>query len=361
MAGSVRGLKSGAGRPAPAGLARLLLALLLVALAPLALLGCRPGRHRLAPGKAPVIGFSMDSLVVERWQRDIDVFSRSARELGAELILRVADQDPAVQERQVRELLAKGIDVLVIVPNDADRLSEVVAEVKARGIPVLSYDRLVRKAGVDLYLSFDNEKVGSLMAEALARAVPAGGYVIINGAKTDHNAIMLNQGIHKVLDPRVAAGKIRIVAEFWPDSWDSGEAKAKMEAIIAGNRDIQALIAGNDMLAEAAINVLSENRLMQVKVAGQDADLAACQRLAEGSQYATIYKPIDRLALKAAGFAVMLAKGEPLGVDAFIDDGAGPVPYARMEPILVTKDLLDATVIRDGFHDAKAIYLNVRH
>ena len=361
MASSVRSSEGRQGGPARDRLAGILLVLLLVALGAWAMAACRSGRHRLAPGKAPVIGFSLDSLVVERWQRDLDLFSRSARDLGAELIVKVADQDPAVQERQVRELLAKGIDVLVIVPNDADRLSEVVAEVKARGIPVLSYDRLVRKAGVDLYLSFDNEKVGSLMAEALARAVPAGGYVIINGAKTDHNAIMLNQGIHKVLDPRVAAGKIRIVAEFWPDSWDSGEAKAKMEAIIAGNRDIQALIAGNDMLAEAAINVLSENRLMQVKVAGQDADLAACQRLAEGSQYATIYKPIDRLALKAAGFAVMLAKGEPLGVDAFIDDGAGPVPYARMEPILVTKDLLDATVIRDGFHDAKAIYLNVRH
>ena len=361
MAGSVRGLKGGLGRPAPAGLARLLLALFLVALAPWAMLACHSGRHRLAPGKAPVIGFSLDSLEVERWQRDLDVFSRSARELGAELLVKVADQDPAVQERQIRELLAKDIDVLVIVPNDADRLSEVVAEVKARGIPVLSYDRLVRKAGVDLYLSFDNEKVGSLMAEALARAVPAGGYVIINGARSDHNALMLNQGIHKVLDPRVATGKIRIVAEFWPDSWDSAAAKAKMESIIAGNRDIQAVIAGNDMLAEAAINVLSENRLTKVKVAGQDADLAACQRLAEGSQYATIYKPIDRLALKAAGFAVMLAKGEPIGVDAFIDDGAKPVPYARMEPILVTKDLLDATVIRDGFHDARAIYLNVKH
>jgi len=338
-----------------------LMALLLLALLALAVASSRHRRHRLTPGKAPVIGFSMDSLVVERWQRDIDVFSRSARELGAELILRVADQDPAVQEQQIRELMARNIDVLVIVPNDADRLSAVVAEVKARGIPVLSYDRLVRRAGVDLYLSFDNEKVGSLMAEALVRAVPSGGYVIINGARNDHNAIMLSQGVHRVLDPRVAAGKIRIVSEFWPDSWDSGEAKARMEAIIAGDRGIQALIAGNDMLAEAAINVLTENRLTKVKVAGQDADLAACQRLAEGSQYATIYKPIDRLALKAAGFAVMLAKGEPLGVDAFIDDGAGPVPYARLEPILVTKDMLEATVIKDGFHESKAIYMNVNH
>lgn len=316
--------------------------------------------HRVLPGAAPVIGFSMDSLVVERWQRDLDIFRRSAQDLGAELIVRVANQDPLVQEKQVRELMTLGIDVLVIVPNDANRLSAVVAEVKAMGIPVLSYDRLVRRAGVDLYLSFDNEKVGSLMAEAITRAVPAGNYVIINGAKSDNNALLLNRGIHRVLDPLVGAGKIRIIAEIWPSSWDSGEARSSMEALLARNRDLRAVIAGNDMLAEAAIHVLAENRIIgKVRVAGQDADLAACQRIAEGSQYATIYKPIDRLALKAAGFAVMLARGEPLGVDAFIDDGAGQVPYARLEPILVTRELLTATVIQDGFHTAKEVYRNV--
>jgi D-xylose transport system substrate-binding protein len=316
--------------------------------------------HRLRPGAAPVIGFSLDSLVVERWQRDLDIFRRSAHELGAEMILRVANQDPVVQEKQVRELMKLGIDVLVIVPNDADQLSAVVAEVRAMGIPVLSYDRLVRRAGVDLYLSFDNEKVGSQMAEALVQAAPSGNYVIINGAKSDNNAVLLNLGIHRVLDPLVASGQVHIIAEIWPRSWDSGEARASMEAIVGRNRDIEAVIAGNDMLAEAAINVLTENRIIgKVKVAAQDADLAACQRIAEGSQYATIYKPIDRLALKAAGFAVMLARGEPLGVDAFINDGAGQVPYARLEIILVTKDLLTATVIKDGFHTARDVYRNV--
>ena len=212
-------------------------------------------------------------------------------------------------------------------------------------------------------MSFDNEKVGSLMAESVVRDMPAGGgLVIINGARNDYNAILLNRGIHGVLDPKVASGKVRIVAEIWPDSWDSDKVKSKLEAVVARDRRIDAVITGNDMLAEAAINVLSENRLMgKVKVAGQDADLAACQRIAEGSQFATVYKPIDRLALKAAGFAVMLAKGEPVGTDARIDDGAGPVPYVRLEPILVTKDRLDATVIKDGFHTAADVYRNVSH
>lgn len=322
---------------------------------------CGAGKKGQDAERAPLIGFSLDSLVVERWQRDVDTFTRSAGELGATVLLRVADQDHAVQERQIRELVEAGIDVLVVVPNDADRLSTVIAEVKAKGIRVLSYDRLVRNAGVDLYLSFDNEMVGKLMAEAIAQAVPKGGLVIINGARSDNNALMLNAGIHRVVDPLIEAGSLSLEGEIWPGTWDSDEVKAALESLLQRSRAVNAVIAGNDMLAEAAISVLSENRLMTgVKIAGQDAELSACQRIAEGSQYATVYKPIDRLALKAAGYAVMLARGEAIHTDAFINDGAHEVPYVRLEPILVTRDLLDSTVIRDGFHTEAEVYRNAR-
>jgi D-xylose transport system substrate-binding protein len=339
--------------------ARALAAFLALSIAAACLGSCKPARHKIAPGKAPLVGFSMDSLVVERWSRDLDIFTKAVHDLGAELLVDVADQDPAVQESQVRDLMEKGIDVLVIVPNDADRLSAVVKEVKARGLPVLSYDRLVHKAGVDLYVSFNNEKVGSLMAESLVRAVPSGDFVIINGARNDYNAIMLNQGIHKVLDPLVASKKLRIVSEVWPSFWDSDEVRSDMEFVVAKNPRVDAVIAGNDMLAEAVIGVLAESRV-SAKVSGQDADLAACQRIAEGSQYMTVYKPIDRLALKAAGFAVMLAKGEAVETDSTIDDGVGRVPFVRLEPILVSKETLEATVIKDGFHTAAEVYRNVK-
>ena len=360
MGGAERSLKAHLARWAGAAhLSRWAGAALLATLA----LGCRGRHHRPAPGRMPRIGFSMDSLVMERWKRDIDAFTRSTKDLGAELILEVANQDPAVQEKQIRDLLAKDIDVLVVVPNDTDRLAAVVSEVKAKGIPVLSYDRLVRRANVDLYVSFDNELVGSLMADAATRTLgEAAGVVIVNGPRSDYNAILINRGIHKVLDPRVAEGKLRIVAELWPASWESESTKSTLEAVVAKDRNISAVIAGNDMLAEAAISVLSENRLMgKVRVTGQDADLGACQRLAEGSQWATVYKPINRLALTAAGFAVMLARGETLTPMASMDDGDYQVPFARLEPVLVTKDLLDNTVIKAGFHSAADVYRNVRH
>jgi D-xylose transport system substrate-binding protein len=341
--------------------------MMLVAIIAVSVCGsCARKRPSIDSGRAPIIGFSLDSLVVERWKRDLDVFSRSARELGAEVVMRVADQDPVLQEAQVRELVNIGIDVLVIVPNDADRLSEVVRYARRRGVKVLSYDRLVRNAGVDLYISFDNEKVGSLMADALLKEKPEGSFIIINGARSDNNAIMLNHGIHAVLDPSVTAGRARIFAEIWPAEWDSDEIRHDLEDILKstrseGNGGIDAVVAGNDMLAEAAIATLSESRMMTgVLVAGQDADLSACQRIAEGTQYATIYKPIERLALKAAGFAVMMAHNEPIPTDVMIDDGTGKVPFVRLEPILVTRELLDATVIKDGFHTAESVYRNIR-
>lgn len=340
--------------------------LLVMLLAALSCAGCARKRLPVDGGRAPVIGFSLDSLVVERWKRDLDVFTRSARELGAEVVLRVADQDLALQEQQVRELVDLGIDVLVIVPNDADRLSSVVRYAKRHGVLVLSYDRLVRKAGVDLYISFDNEKVGSLMAEALLREHPSGSFIVINGAKSDNNAVMLNRGIHSILDPAVAKGQVSILAEIWPAEWDSDEVKKELESVLISlrsenDRALNGVVAGNDMLAEAAIAVLSENRLMSgVLIAGQDADLSACQRIAEGTQFATVYKPINRLALKAAGFAVMMARGETIPTDVLIDDGQWKVPYVRLEPILVTRELLDTTVIKDGFHTAESVYRNVR-
>ncbi len=338
----------------------LLLNICILALAAQTLLACAP-RKAVHPKNGKVlVGFSMDSLVVERWKRDLEIFSRSLEDLGAGLIVKIADQDPDVQIAQVKELIASGIDVLVIIPNDADKLSAVVREAKAAGIPVLSYDRLVRKAGATLYISYDNEKVGSLMAEAMCKSVPEGNYVILNGPRIDNNAAMINAGIHKILDSKIAAGELKIAAEIWPSTWDSEEARRAMEQVVLRNKPINAVLCGNDMLAEAAIQVLTENRLIDtVKVSGQDAELAACQRIAEGSQFITVYKPIDALALKAAGFAVMLARGESAQTSATVDDGLGKIPFVRLDPMLVTRELLESTVIRDGFHEKDDIYRNV--
>ena len=187
--------------------------------------------------------------------------------------------------------------------------------------------------------------------------------MIINGARSDNNAVMLNRGIHQVLDPRIASGKIPARGRrSGPRAWDSDKARAAMEAVVAKDRNIDAVIAGNDMLAEAVIRVLSENRLMgKVKVAGQDADLAACQRIAEGSQYATDLQT-HRSAGPQGGRASPSCwrRGNPSPRTPPSTTAPGKVPYVRLEPILVTKELLNATVIKDGFHSEVDVYRNVK-
>lgn len=312
-------------------------------------------------GKVPLIGFSLDSLVVERWRRDVDSFTKAVHDLGGEVTLRVANQDANTQIAQVRELINQGVDALVITPNDAEKLSDVCREAKRKGVPVMCYDRLVHKANVDLYISFDNETVGRFQAEAVTKAVPKGNYVIVNGATTDNNSYMINRGFHSVLDPLVASREIQLVGEIWPSDWMSDEVKSRFEGLIKPGVQIDAVLCGNDMEAETVISVLSENRMIgKTKVTGQDAELSACQRIAEGTQFATIYKPIDTLALKAAGFAVMMARGEKIPSENRIDDGQNKVPYIALEPTLVTAANLDATVIKDGFHSREEVYRNVK-
>lgn len=307
-----------------------------------------------------VIGFAMDTLVHERWLRDRDIFVAKAKELGADVILQIAYSDSREQERQVQYLLDQGIDILVLVPHDAVSAAAMVKKAKDRGIPVISYDRLVKNADVDLYISFDNIKVGELMGQAAVSQTPKGNYLLLNGSESDNNSAMFREGYVSVLQKGIDDGTINIVKETWVVDWLYENALAYMQEVMESNPKIDAIIAGNDTLASAAIHVLTEKRLAgSVTVVGHDADLDGCQRVVEGTQYATIYKPIDIEATKGAEFAVALAKGENVLVNSSINDGKYEVPFYKIDPILVTKDTMMDTVIKDQFHRMEDVYMNI--
>ena len=307
-----------------------------------------------------VIGFAMDTLVHERWLRDRDVFMAKAQELGADVKLQIANSDSREQERQVEYLLDQGIDVLVLVPHDAVSAAVMVKKAKERGVKVISYDRLVKNADVDLYISFDNIKVGELMGQAALSKAPSGNYLLLNGSESDNNSAMFREGYMKMLDKGVKDGTINIVGETWVKDWLYENALAYMQEAMKGDTKIDAIIAGNDTLASAAIHVLTEKRLAgSVTVVGHDADRDGCQRVVEGTQYATIYKPIDIEATKGAEFAVALAKGQEIQANDTIDDGRYQVPFYKIEPVLVTKDNMMDTVIKDQFHRMEDVYINI--
>ncbi|SCY37122.1 sugar ABC transporter substrate-binding protein [Alkaliphilus peptidifermentans] len=307
------------------------------------------------------IGFSLGTLKEERWIKDRDIVMAKVKELGANIVVLNANNDDQDQLKQVKSLLTQNIDVLIIVPNDLNKAADAVELAKKQGVKVISYDRLVRNSGVDLYISFDNTKVGELMAQAVVDNLPEGNLLIINGATSDNNTIQIKEGYDKVLKERVKEGQFNIIAEEWAPKWMKEYAFRVTDELLQNQVKIDAIIAGNDGLADGIIEALSQHRLAgQTIVVGQDADLAGCQRVVEGTQLMTVYKPIDKLADATARMAIQLAKGEELSnIKSFINDGKYDVPYYVLEPIAVDKANMDDTIIKDGFHMYDEVYRNI--
>ncbi|MDI1243205.1 MAG: D-xylose ABC transporter substrate-binding protein [bacterium] len=317
-----------------------------------------PTANSKAADRKIKIGFSMDTLKEERWQKDRDLFVKRAEELGAEVIVQSADGNDETQINQAQALLLQGIDVLVVIPHNADVAGAIVDAAKKENVPVVSYDRLIRNSAPDLYISFDNEKVGEMQAKYLLDRAPKGNYILIGGAPTDNNAKMFRAGQMKALQPAIDRGDIKIVADQWAKDWLAEEALKHTENALTQNaNDVVAVVASNDSTAGGVVQALLQKGLAgKVFVSGQDADLSALQRVVAGTQSMTVYKPVSQLATRAAEAAVALAKGEKPPTDKTVNNGRVDVPFIYLEPIAVDKDNVDATVIKDGYQQREAVY-----
>jgi D-xylose transport system substrate-binding protein len=307
------------------------------------------------------IGLSMDTLKEERWQKDRDIFVKRAEELGAEVLVQAADGKDETQLKQAESLLTQGIDVLVIIPHNSQISSTIVDSAKRQNVPVISYDRLIKNCEPDVYISFDNLKVGELQAKYLVEKAPKGNYVLIGGSQTDNNAKLLREGQMEILQPLIDKGDIKIVADQWARDWLAEEALKHVEnALTMNNDNVVAVLTSNDSTAGGAIQALNAKKLGgKVLVSGQDADLAAMQRIVEGTQTMTVYKPVSILAARAAEAAVALAKKEKVETNGKVNNGKIDVPAILLEPISVDKNNIDETVIKDGFQKREDIYKNV--
>lgn len=303
----------------------------------------------------PVIGLSLDTLKEERWQHDRDTFIAAAEKLGASVLVQAANSDDTTQVRNVESLITRGVDVLVIVPHNGAAMTRAVKSANEAHIPVIAYDRLILNCNIDYYLTFDNVKVGEAQASwavaHLPRDRPA-KIVRIYGAPTDNNAKMFKQGQDNILDPLIKAGQIKVLHEDWALDWKPENGKKIMNAALTrAGREIDAVVVSNDGTAGGAVQALVEEGLAgKVLVTGQDADLAACQRILKGTQSMTIYKPLKNLATLAAKVAVDVAKGNKPAAAATLDNGAKQVPSIFEKIVAVDKDNLMSTVIADGFH-----------
>ena len=316
---------------------------------------------RGAKSGGPVrIGFSMDTLKEERWQRDKALVEQRCKEAGADCEVQVANSDDAVQTKQCDNLLTKGVDVLIVAPHNGQIAASIVEAAHKQGVPVISYDRLIRNADVDLYVSHQVVKIGEMQAGYALKNAAKGNYVLIGGSQTDNNALLLMQGQMNVLQPAIDNGQIKIVTKQFAREWLASEALRIMEdALTKNNNDIQAVVASNDGTAGGAISALPPQLVGKVLVTGQDASLDAVQRIVQGSQTMTIYKPIQPLAFAAVDSAIKLARGEKVDAKDKINNGKIDVPAMLFEPVVVDKDNIMQTVIKDGYHKLEDVYKNV--
>ena len=309
-----------------------------------------------APQNEIKIGFSIENIKGERWQTDLDEFQRRAQELGAAVITLSADGDDDLQLRQVKELLDQGIDVLVFLPHDTSKAGRIVEAAQAKHVPVVSYDRLA-SAPVDLYVGFDLFSVGKEQAQSLVEKAPKGNYLLLGGSPLDGNSKVVRAGQMSVLQPLIDRGDIKIVGDVWVPEWKATEAYLLVKnALEHLNGTLTAIVASNDAIAGGAIQALEDKHLSgTVLVTGQDADLAAVERIFDGTQLMTVYKPVGNEARTAAEAAVKLARHQQIEGGTSVPNGPYVTEAILLTPISVNAQNAKDTIFKDGFQKVESV------
>ena len=296
--------------------------------------------------------------------QDRPLFEAQVEELcpDCEIIYSNADQDAAEQQSQAEAALTNGADVLVLDPVDGASAGSIVSQAEAQDVPVLAYDRLIPDAPIDYYISYDNQRVGELQAEALTEHLAeegedSGTIVMINGAPTDNNATQFKEGAHSVIDE----SNYEVGAEYDTPDWSPDEAQSQMEQAITqlGADGFVGVYAANDGTAGGAIAAMRSSGVDPLPpVTGQDAELAGIQRILAGDQFMTVYKAIKPQAEIAAEVAIALGRGEDPPEDQVnqqVDNGEAEIPSMILDPVAVTADNVAETVVEDGFWTVEQI------
>jgi len=319
-------------------------------------------------GGAKKIALLLPEIKTTRYEaQDKPLFEAKVRALcsDCEILYSNADQKGDVQQNQADAALTNGAKVMVLDPVDSASAAAIVSKAKAQNVPVISYDRLILNADIDYYISFDNVQVGKLQAQSLVEKLKAdgksGSIVMINGSPTDNNAKLFKQGAHSVID----TSGFKVGKEYDTPDWSPDKAQTEMEQAITalGKTGFVGVYAANDGTGGGAIAALKGQGIKPLPpVTGQDAELAAVQRVLTGEQYMTVYKAIKPEAEKTAEWAVNLANGNTQAAAALatskVNNGQEDVPSIILTPVAVTKATAKETIgqmITDGFLKADQI------
>ncbi|MBV8538689.1 MAG: D-xylose ABC transporter substrate-binding protein [Alphaproteobacteria bacterium] len=314
---------------------------------------------------AQTIGVSWSNFQEERWKTDEAAIKSALAAAGASYISADAQSSAAKQLTDVEALIARGAKALIVLAQDSNAIRPAVEKALNEGIPVIGYDRLIEMKDV-LYITFDNKEVGRLQAREVFRRKPQGNYVFIKGSSADPNADLLHAGQLEVLKTAIDGGKIKVVGEAYTDGWLPANAQRNMEQFLtANNNKVDAVVASNDGTAGGAIAALAAQGMAgSVPVSGQDADVAALNRVALGTQTVSVWKDVRDLGRTAAEMAVKLAKGAKLSAVPGTTnwaDGPRKVPMTTilLTPVPITQDNL-SLVVDKGWVSKDAVCRGVR-
>ncbi|MEG3626785.1 ABC transporter substrate-binding protein [Streptomyces poriticola] len=313
-----------------------------------ALTACGSGTASSGPEKMK-IAFLMPDIASTRYELfDKPLFEAKLASLCAEceVVYANAKADPATQQRQADSALAQGVKALVVDPVDSAAAVTIVSRAQAQDVPVIAYDRPIPGGRADYYVSFDNEKIGRTIAQSLVdhlkKTGAKGGLLQVNGSPTDAAAGLIKKGIHKAVDP----SGLELLDEYDTPGWDPTKAQNWVSSKITQHKGgIAGVVAANDGTAGGTIAAFKAAGVATVPpVTGNDAELAAAQRIVAGEQYNTISKPIKTVAEAAAEIAHQFAQGKTPAAESSLFG----TPARLFEPTVVTIDNLAATLIENG-------------
>jgi D-xylose transport system substrate-binding protein len=310
-------------------------------------------------GKTPKIGVILpDSASSVRWETADRKFLKAAFDAaGVQSDIQNAQGDKTQFQTLADQMITNGANVLMIVNLDSGTGKAVLDKAKSQGVATIDYDRLTLGGSAQYYVSFDNEAVGKLQGEGLVKCLTdknASKPVVaeLNGSPTDNNATLFKNGYDSVLKPKYDSGDyVKGPDQSVPD-WDNTQAGTIFEQMMTqANGKIDGVLAANDGLGNAAIQVLKKNKLNgKVPVTGQDATVQGLQNILAGDQCMTVYKAIKQEADAAADLAIALAKGETKDTGQTVKDpeSGRDVPSVLLTPVAITKENVK-DVVADGF------------
>lgn len=305
------------------------------------------------------IGFLMPASVGYRWPIDERYVKEAAQKLGVEVKALSAENDENLQLKQAEQLLDEGVDVLIVVPANANTAAAIVRDAHEYNVPVIGYDRLIKNSDLDYLVTFEGAKIGSLMVEHAIQKVPKGNYVMLWGDASDVNAIQIKEEQERILQPLIDRGDINIVYKTFVENWSRDNAYHTMKRVLDfSDQEIDAVITSYDGLAVGALDALHEtNRKPFEVLTGQDAEIDAIKSINNDEMSMTVYKSIKTIANASVDLAVKLARGQKIEkAEKTINNGRRDVPLLLLDPIPVTKSTVRSTIISDGFYTEEEVY-----